>query len=290
MASAKRKPSKKAPEKPAASSAKKPAKEPKKLPPHGTRTRYVNYKCKCPRCKRANADYFAKRTVKANVKAAKVPKGPHLNLAEKAVRDTLIVTRRAQGWGWESIAAEVKLGIDATKKAHKRKVASLTSLMEMDATKILEGLIQGLQYSIGDLEQLAVAAVEERNMSASVSAKRAANEAREKLQELLQTTGLLPHDLGTIKHQIEFRVVVIEVVNLVHTFVGQIEAVAVELPPDKRELVHQHAGELFTGLEHLDGSTPSTNGGSNGTGTSEKRTSGKDATAAAQGGGGDTPE
>ena len=246
--------------------AKKPAKRQKKTQrkpaAHGTRTRYVTDKCRCPRCRKANADYKAKLTGRHEAKAAKIPKGPRLNSAERSLRDTLIVQRRAQNWDWPAIAAEVKLTVTATKQAYDRKVKSLTPLMEVDATKILEGLIEGLQFSIGDLEQLAVAAVEERSVSAAVSAKKAANEAREKLQDLLQTTGLLPHDLGTIKHQIEFRVVVVEVVNLVLGFVGTIEKL--DLPEDVRPKVLEAADGLTTDLEQLDGNTPSTNGGSNG--------------------------
>lgn len=260
MASAKKKtgatakkPAKKAPKKPPAKSKKKPA-------AHGTRTRYVNEKCRCPRCKKANRDYHAKQRGKADKLSEKAPKGNKLNSAEISVRDTLIVTRRAQGWSFEAIAKEVKLSRTATETAYDRKRASMTSLLELDAKAILEGLIEGLQFSVGDLEQLAVAAVEERNMSAAVAAKKAANEAREKLQGILQTTGILPNDLGTIRHQIEFHVVVVEVVNLVHNFVGKIESI--DLPKGARPKVLEAADELRAGLEQLDGNTTSTNGGS----------------------------
>lgn len=286
MASGKKKSAKKAAKKPAKTkkpvkkAAKRSPKPPKKLPAHGTRTRYVNEKCRCPKCKKANRDYHAKLQGRKTKKAAKVPKGPKLNSAERSVRDTLIVERRGQDWPWEAIAKEVGLTIKATKEAHERKLASLSSMIEMDAAKILERLMEGLQFSIGDLEQMAVAALEERNVPAAVSAKKAANEAREKLQALMQTTGILPHDLGTIKHQIEFRVVVVEVVNLVHTFVGKIEAL--DLPDDQRERVQEAAGELTSGLENLDGS-PSTNGGSD-----DGRS--KVPAVAAAGGGGDSPD
>lgn len=268
-------------------SAKKPAGQPKnpqgkpqkkatrKPPNHGTRSRYTKG-CRCPRCKKANRDYHAEKRAKTDKLAEKAPKGDKLNSAEMSVRDTLIVTRRAQGWSFEAIAKEVKLSRNATEAAYERKRASMTSLLELDAKKILEWLIEGLQFSIGDLEQLAVAAVEERNMPAAVSAKKAANEAREKLQDLLQTTGILPHDLGTFRHQFEFQVVVVEVVNLVHTFVGKIENL--DLPKDAKPLVLEAADELKTGLEQLD-----TNGGS------DAGPQGK-AVAAAAGGGGDSPD
>jgi hypothetical protein len=263
---AKKKPAAKKPaaKKAAGKPAKKPARKSTKKPaPHGTRTRYVNEGCRCPRCKKANRDYAKKRRGRGDKLAEKVPKGAKLNSAELAVRDTLIVTRRAQGWSFEAIAKEVKLSRTATETAYERKRASMTSLLELDAKKILEGLIEGLQFSVGDLEQLAVAALEERNVSAAVQAKKAANEAREKLQDLLQTTGILPNDLGTIRHQIEFHVVVVEVVNLVHAFVGKIEAI--DLPADVKPKVLGAADELRTGLESLDGGQPApTDGGSDG--------------------------
>lgn len=260
MASGEKKAAKKAPKKAAKKPANSRKKSQKKPAAHGTRTRYVNEKCRCPRCKKANRDYHAKLEAKKRKATKDVPRGPKLNATEQSIRDTLIVTRKAQNWPWEAIAKEVGLSKSATEAAYRRKLESMPSLLELDAKKILEGLIEGLQFSIGDLEQLAVASVEERNMPAAVSAKKAANEAREKLQTLLQTTGILPHDLGTFRHQFEFRVVVVEVVNLVHTFVQRIEAI--DLPEDKRPLVQEAAGELTAGLEQIDGSPPSANGDS----------------------------
>lgn len=287
MASKKGKPKRKAPakgkRKPAKKAASKGKKPRQKEAAHGTRARYVNYKCRCPKCKKANNDYHAKRERRdPDAKAKKAPKGPKLNAAERSMRDTLIVTRRAQNWPWAAVAAEAEVSESAAKDAYKKKIASMSSLMEQEAKKILEGLIQGLQFSIGDLEQLAVAAIEERNVSSAVQAKKAANEAREKLQSLLQTTGILPHDLGTFRMQFEFQVIIVKVVDLVHTFVGQIEAI--DLPKDKRPQVLDATKELTMGLEQLDsGNGISTNGGSDG------RSQGELA-GAATGGSGDTPD
>jgi hypothetical protein len=240
----------------------------KKLPrKHGTRAKYIKEKCHCPRCREANNDYLAKRRSKKRADAAKVPTGSNLTTAQKSIRDSLIVSRRNQGWSFEKIGKEVKLGVRATEMAYERKLASMESVLEVDARKIVERLITEIQFSVGDLEQIALAAIEAGNTASAVSAKRAANEARERLQNLLQTTGVLPHDLGTIKHQLEFRVVVVEIVKLVHTFVGEIEAIA--LPEDKRPEVLKAAGKLTTGLEQLD-EQPSANGGDDG--TAEKET------------------
>lgn len=251
---------------------------------HGTRARYVNYECRCPKCKKANRDYVATRRSKIETKAKKAPKGKHLTAAERSIRDSLIVTRKAQNWPWAAIAKEVGIGVEATKKAHAEKKATMGHFMETDAAKIIERLMEGLEFSIGDLEQLAVASLEERNMSAAVSAKRAANEAREKLQNLMQTTGILPNDLGVIKHQLEFRVIVVEIVELVHTFVGNVEPLLPALPEDKRATFQQATAALTTGLERLDGTPVPTNGGSDG------RPQGQEQVGAAQGGGGDSSD
>lgn len=267
MAGASKKPKKKpapkkaakAPAKKAAKATAKPKGNAKPKPRHGTRSRYVKHKCRCNACRAANANYTKRLKAERAMAEKKVPRGPKLSAALQSQRDALIVTRRAQSIPWGAVASEVGLSISATEAAYRKRLEAMDSLLEVNAQIILEALINGLQMSIGDLEQLALAAIEERNVPAAVGAKRAANEAREKLQGLLQSTGILPHDLGVMRHQFEAHVFIRKIVVFVEAFIGEINDL--ELPKDKRPAVIEATARLSKGLDDIGAST---NGDSDG--------------------------
>lgn len=196
----------------------------------------------------------AKRAGTTKAKA----KGPRLKAAQQSVRDTLIVARKHQGWPWEAIAKEAGISVSATKKAYTARRATSENLLEEDPIDIIKMLVEGLQLSIGDLEQLAVAAVEQNNVAAAVGAKKAANDGREKLQDLLQSVGALPHELGTLRWHVEFRSVVVQLVDTVDGFVTAIEGL--KLPKGAREEVVGLASKMRGELEGM-GTMPQANGG-----------------------------
>lgn len=249
------------------SAAKKPAKSQKKPQAkrkrkrrrvqHGTRSAYVNDRCRCDRCRAANAKWHAER----REKAPRDKPGQAVLSAQRSARDTLIVARKAQGWPWSSIAKEAGLKIKAAENAYRARVKDMDQLLEQDAIEILNSLVQGLMLSIGDLEQLSVAALEDRNVSAAVGAKRGANDAREKLQNLLQTSGLLPQDLGTIRLEVDFRVFVKAMFDSVGEFVLQVQSL--NLPPKQAQRVLAAADTVNERLLALGEGNPTTNGGSN---------------------------
>lgn len=216
-----------------------------------------------PKAKAKAAKPKAKAKPKGKAKAPakrsrRGPKGPRLTAAEQSIRDTLIVARKHQDWPWEAIAKEAGISVSATKKAYYNRRRAAESLLDEDPIAILRMLVEGLQLSIGDLEQLAVASMEDRNLAVAVGAKKAANDAREKLQELLQSVGVLPHELGTLRWHVEFKSVVVQLVDTVDNFVERIEGL--KLKKADREAVVGAAVELRSGLETM-GSTPQLNGG-----------------------------
>lgn len=181
------------------------------------------------------------------------PKGRKITNAEKTVRDTLIVERIALGWAWPEVAEEAGLSIDQTKRNYRARIKALPKLMEMDPMKIIDLLVQGFQGSVIDFEKMAIQYAE-RNPSAAVGAKKAAVETRKDIAHLLQTTGQLPHDLGTLRHLHDVRVTVQLFIEKVEEFVVRVESV--ELPTKKRAEVLAAAQELKGGLRSLAGGDP----------------------------------
>lgn len=204
----------------------------------------------------------AKRAAKRSSTTKAKASGPRLNAAKQSVRDTLIVARRHQNWPWEAIAKEAGISVSATKKAYYARRAVGENLLEEDPIEIIRMLVEGFQLSIGDLEQLAVAAVEQKNLPAAVGAKKGANEARGKLQDLLQSVGVLPHELGTLRWHVEFRSVVVQLVDTMDGFVKTIEGL--KLPKDKREQVIEAAAKVRDDLEGMDTMPKVGEGDSNG--------------------------
>jgi hypothetical protein len=181
-------------------------------------------------------------------------KTSRLSAARQSMRDTLMLTRvESQGWTIREAAAEAGLTEKAAKNALKKKREAIgDSLLDEDMVSIVESLIRQWQASIGDYEKLAVAAMDNNHPAVAVGAKKGADGAREKLTELLQAVGGLPHDLGTVTHTIEIRAVVMKINTLVEGFVGEI--MNLDLAEKDRKPIVLAAGELTQGLDAISSS------------------------------------
>jgi enamine deaminase RidA (YjgF/YER057c/UK114 family) len=151
------------------------------------------------------------------------------------------------------------VGTRTVKFALKAKREAQDNLLDKDVVEIVEGMVEELRTSIGDFEKMTMAAMEANNLPVAVGAKKGANEAREKLRELLQSVGALPHDLGTLTHVIDLRAVVVEINTAVEEFMtwmkSWVEAVEqeVELPAEKKVEVLDAAGRVVQRLDQIAG-------------------------------------
>jgi hypothetical protein len=179
--------------------------------------------------------------------------------AEQALRDTLMVAREHQDWSIEKIAAEAGLSVPGARKAiaGKKKAMAAAMPLSQDPMKIVTAVIEGYQSSIVDFEVMAHE-YSVKNPSAAVGAKKAANETRERLTELLQAIGHLPHELGTLRWVAEVNVVVEQFVSIIEVFEARI--VEMKLPKAKREGVLDAAGDVRRSLEQVTGASRNGNG------------------------------
>jgi hypothetical protein len=203
-----------------------------------------------PSSRRANG-----ATAKARSSRAKGKTSQRLTAAQQATRDTLIVTRVAQGWPWAKIAKEAGVTVRTAQRAHAAKKAAMPDLMSMDPLAIVRILVEGFQMSIGDFEAMALDYAE-KHPSAAVGAKKAANDARGDLAAILQATGSLPHELGTLRHVVELQAVAKQIIELVVNFEGAVKSM--ELPKAKREAVLGEASKIADGLESIAGTARET--------------------------------
>lgn len=211
-----------------------------------------------------------KRAEKARAKAAKVPvpkpksgKGGKMSAAEQSVRDTLMLSRKIQGFSYPEIAAEFGLNKITVEKAIKNKREATELLLDRDVVDIVEGMIEELQATAVDFEKIALSALKTRNLNSAIGAKRGAMEARRDLRELLQSVGALPHDLGTVHHIVDIRAVVIQINENVEKFVAAVEEV--DLPKETRSKVLGAAKRVSGTLDEIaeaPHAVGTTNGGS----------------------------
>lgn len=125
-----------------------------------------------------------------------------MNGFERAARDNKIVALRARGFSEQSIATKFKIGPDRVHDIMEDWKATRPTLRTADPLAIIDEMIDGYH---ADLEQLSDIAENAKNDSAAVGAINARMAARDRIIALLQTTGVLPHDLGKIRVDIDVR-------------------------------------------------------------------------------------
>lgn len=179
-----------------------------------------------------------------------LPKGTRLTVPQQHLRDSLMLQRKAQGWNWPAIAEEAGVSERAARDAVKKLKESSPDLMNMDPVAIVEQLVEGFQASIGDFERMALAYAD-KHPSAAVGAKKAADDARRNVAEILQATGKLPRELGTIRGVIEVRAVIAVVAQAVFAFREDVSKV--KLPAKERAKLDRAAKKLDKSLASAGG-------------------------------------
>lgn len=181
-------------------------------------------------------------------------RGKRLPAAHAAARDSLMIQRLAQNWTWEAIAEEAGLTVSGAMRAVRVRRETAPMMMRMDPVKIVEGIAEGLQHSIGDFEAFAASAIRSGDHGAAVGAKKAANDARERLIALFQATGRMPQDLAALRHLMDVREIGLGMVEAMDRFERQVEAAKSLTPLRQRAALAQAATGLrdhFDNLMHV---------------------------------------
>lgn len=174
--------------KPTAAAPKKTAKAKAKTPRTSTRS-----KAATAAAVKKQAD-AAKRSVEsAGAKGARLPS------AKLQLRDSLIMARVAQGLTYAVIAAEAGVSVRTVERVVKTR-RGVRSPLEDAPMALLEDLATGFRLSIGDFEAMALAWFD-TNQTASLGAKKAADETRARLATLLADVGKLPTNLELFRSE-----------------------------------------------------------------------------------------
>ena len=156
------------------------------------------------------------KSIEDRAKDAKA-NGKRLSAAKQSLRDTLIVQRRAQQWTLEAIAAEAGVTTRTVSRVLAEREAIGEALLDRDPIDVVRDLAMQFEGSVADFEAMASAFVE-TNPTAAIGAKRGADQARERLLLLLQSTQRLPRDMGGLGDLMGMRELASDMVTVVHAF------------------------------------------------------------------------
>lgn len=128
--------------------------------------------------------------------------GDSLTVAERQQRHDQVVMLRARGLTWPQIAEATGLSRNQCMLVMKQFRESEPTLRTQDPLEVIDEMLIGYQ---ADLAELATISNTTKNDSVRVGAINSRMAARDRIVGLLQATGVLPHDLGKLKVEIDVR-------------------------------------------------------------------------------------
>lgn len=138
----------------------------------------------------------------ARAKQAKAT-GRRLDGARMGLRNSMIIARNAQGVPWKDIAREAGISARAAQRVVEQ-AREARSPVDEAPMRLLEDLADGFRRSISDYEAMAHAWFE-TNQSAALGAKKAADDTRDRLANLLADVGKLPSNLELFRSEMEMQ-------------------------------------------------------------------------------------
>jgi hypothetical protein len=126
-----------------------------------------------------------------------------LTMEEKVRRRRQIVAFRARGIGWDNIAETFGVDESYARRIFKEYRDTQPRLKDVDPVDVIEEMI--IQYRAA-AEELAMIAASTKQDSVKVGAIRERLRVMEQTTQLMQATGVLPNDLGTLRVEIDLRV------------------------------------------------------------------------------------
>lgn len=124
------------------------------------------------------------------------------NAAEKVERDKQIVAAKARSLSTPTVAKTFNVSEATVEKVMAEYRKSQPSLRSIDPIQVVEETIFELR---GAIEELALLSSSSKQDAVRVGAVAKRVDTIDKLTKLMQTTGVLPNDLGTLKVDMDVR-------------------------------------------------------------------------------------
>lgn len=135
-----------------------------------------------------------------------------LTNADREDRNAELVRDRMRGQSWPYLADKYDLTTDACKRIYgKWREQNAPTYADRDPIAIVHGMLDRLESWV---EQLAEVADEAGTESVKIAAINAQLNALTRTAELMQATGILPHDLGTLRIELDIQSLAVRLVTV----------------------------------------------------------------------------
>lgn len=143
----------------------------------------------------------------------KQAQGVKATKAGMLMRDLLAYELHCQGMSDERISAQDGRSITQIKTVIEKQAKSGTeALMEMAPLKVVESMLRRSQTA---WKMAAATAAHAENDGMRIGAIRTMMDADQRVLEILQSTGHLPRELGTLRHLVDVRSIAIQMIDAV---------------------------------------------------------------------------
>lgn len=149
---------------------------------------------------------------KAESEDRKHGRKPGMTEAEREERNMELVRDRLRGQSWPWLAE--KYGIRAAQCKHVYKEwrdANQSTYQGRDPIAIVHGMLDRLEAWTEQLAEVADASSAETTQIAAINAQMS---ALTRTAELMQATGILPHDLGTLRLELDVQSLAVKLVSV----------------------------------------------------------------------------
>jgi hypothetical protein len=144
-----------------------------------------------------------------------------MNAREKTARDNDIVAARMRGLSWATIAGTYGLSERQCQTILADYRASHPRLRERDPIELLDEMLDQYQGAQEELAEIAATTTHDATRVGAIRTRLAALEAQ---ANLLTLVGVLPRDLGVLRHDIDVHAMADEMVAVLNEFGVPIEA------------------------------------------------------------------
>lgn len=138
---------------------------------------------------------------------------PENNWVVKGERNNKIVALKARGFTVPAIAEYFSLSTAQIESILRDWRQSNPSLRHTDPLEIIDEMLHGYQ---ADMQQLGEIAESTTSGNIAVGAINARMAARDRIIALLQSTGVLPHDLGKLRIELDIRYIAQKIVAVLN--------------------------------------------------------------------------
>lgn len=147
-----------------------------------------------------------------DVEERKHGRKPGLTNAEREARNTELIRDKLRGQGWPYLSAKYDLTVRQCQDIYGTwREQNQPTFQGRDPIAIVHGMLDRMESWVEQLAEVADATATDMTKIAAINAQMAATT---RAAELMQATGILPHDLGTLRLELDVQTLAVRLVTV----------------------------------------------------------------------------